>query len=46
VRKLIKPKKKSLNVYSCYTSENATLNTVIQVSATVGASLLAATVSR
>lgn len=45
MKKLMKPEKKKNKVYSCYTNESQTRNTVITVGTTVGASVVAATIT-
>lgn len=45
MRKLVKPIRKASDVYSCYTNESQTTNTVITVGVTVGASVAAAVIT-
>ena len=45
LKKLTKPVKEESIMYSCYTNESATANTVITVGVTVGASVAAAVIT-
>lgn len=45
LKKLVKPVKEESTVYSCYTNESTTKNTVITVGVTVGASVAAAVIT-